>query len=111
MEGIEHTPTRLIALRLGTIDSLVVKEAHTPVAFKLNITDPLTDAQLNLLSLASPWKPMTVHAVLGEWNEALKSFDASITVIEAPSKPIAPKHMKTLRWGQVKRKRGFVSHD
>jgi hypothetical protein len=111
MEGKEIQHTRLTALRLERIDSLVVKEPHTPVTFKLNLVDPLSDAQLNLLTLASPWKPMMVDAILGEWNERGKSFDAVIAVIETPSKSVAPKHVKKLRWGQVKRKRGFISHD
>ena len=103
--------TRLVALRLEALDSLVVKEPHTPVAFKLNLTDPLSDAQLHMLTLASPWKPMNIESTISGWNERLQCFDATISVIETPSKKPTPQPMKQLKWGQVKRKRGFVSHD
>jgi hypothetical protein len=105
------TTTRLTALRLIGIDSLIVKEPMLPVAFKLSIIDPLSDAQLNRLVLATPWKPITVEAHVGGWNECTNSFDATIVLIENPPKPPHTEFKKTLRWGQVKQKRGFVFHD
>ena len=102
---------RLAALRLIKIDLLLVKESLTPVAYMLKITEPLTDAQLNRLALATPWAPVMIEACVGTWNDKSAWFDASITQIETTSKIAAVKHKKTLQWGQVKRKRGFISHD
>jgi hypothetical protein len=104
--------TRLTALKLITIDTLLVKESYLPNAFKLNITEPLTAMQLNHLVLASPWKPTQIEAHVGDWNEDTGSFDAIVVVIETPPRiPTTTKNKKTLRWGQNKRKRGFISHD
>ena len=108
----QREPHRLVALRLETIDTLVVKEPHTPVTFRLNIVEPLATAQLNLLATTSPWKALTVGTEIHGWNSRLQCFDATISIIEGhPRLPAPPKHTRRLRWGQVKRKRGFVSHD
>jgi hypothetical protein len=101
----------LIALRLTTLNTLLVKEIDTPVSFKLNIVDPLTDQQTRMLSVATPWRPLKILAQLGDWNEPLQAADAVVLVIETPPKSHAPKHKATLRWGLVKRKRGYFSHD
>ena len=101
----------MIALRLEKLDALVVKAPHTPITFNLNIIEPLTSAQLNLLSVAAPWRTMTVETEIHGWNSDLQRFDATISVIEGHPRIQAPKHTKRLRWGQVKRKRGFISHD
>jgi hypothetical protein len=82
-----------------------------PVALKLNAVEPLADAQMRLLCLASPWNPFMIRARLGEWNDALQAFDAVVVEIESPPKLPAPEHRKTLRWGLQKRKRGLISHD
>ena len=103
--------TRLTALKLVKLDLLMVKEPLTPVAFMLKLTEALTDAQLNLLGLATPWTPVTVEACVGTFNESTRCFNASITLIEAPSRIPTTKHKKTLQWGQVKRKRGYISYD
>ena len=102
---------RLTALRLVKIDILIVKESLTPVAYMLKITEPLTDAQLKRLTLATPWAPVIIEACVGAWDENAAWFDASISLIETQSKIAAAKHKKTLQWGQVKRQRGFISHD
>ncbi len=103
--------TRLMAIRLIRIDTLMVKEPLLPIAYKINITEQLTEAQLNRLALVSPWMPMAIEVQLGDWNNAKGSFDATISSIESPPKTPAVKHKRTLRWGQVKRKRGYMSHD
>ena len=103
--------TRLMAIRLIKIDTLMVKEPLLPIAFKINITEQLTEAQLSRLVLASPWMPMAIEVQLGDWNNTKGSFDATISSIESLPKTPAVKHKKTLRWGQVKRKRGYMSHD
>lgn len=111
-KNTEMTVSRLAALRLTSIDTLTVKEPSLPVAYRLNITEPLSNAQLNRLVLATPWKPMMIEATVGEWNDDTKSFDASIEVIESQPKIPTPKLKKnTLKWGHVKRKRGFVAYD
>lgn len=102
---------RLTALKLVNMSTLLVKETHTPVVFKLNLVEPLSNAQLNLLAVATPWKPSVIEAVVTQWNDEVQAFDASITTIETPPKTQTQKQSKTLRWGQVKRKRGFAFHD
>jgi hypothetical protein len=103
--------SRLAALRLINADTLLVKQTDQPVAFKLNVTDPLSDAQMRLLALASPWNHIIVHAHMGEWSDALQAYNTTITAIETPPRDPVLKHTKTLRWGLRKRKRGFISHD
>ncbi len=103
--------TRLVALKLVTIKSLLVKDLHTPAVFKLNITEPMLDAQLSLLALATPWKPTIIEAQIEEWDDETLAFKASIKTIEPPPKIQTQKQAKTLKWGQIKRKRGFISHD
>jgi hypothetical protein len=98
-------------MRLERMHLLVVKEPHTPITFKLNIIEPLTPGQLTLLALATPWKTIAVETEIHDWNSNTRCFDATISVIEGQPKTQAPKHMKRLRWGHVKRKRGFISHD
>ena len=99
------------AIKLIKHNSLLVKEPKRPVVFKLHITDPLTTAQMRMLAAATPYRPLTVTAQTGSWNDALKSMNATITTIESLPKPIPLKHSKTLRWGLMKRKHGFLSHD
>ena len=106
-----ETSVRLIALRLEKINLLVVKEPHTPITFCLNLIEPLTNAQSNLLAIAAPWRTMAVETEIHGWNSDLRCFDATISIIEGHLRIQAPKHMKRLRWGHVKRKRGFISHD
>jgi len=103
--------TRLVALKLVTVKSLLVKDPHTPAVFKLNFAEPLLDAQLSLLALATPWKPTIIEARIEEWDDEVLAFKASIETIESPPKIQLQKQARTLKWGQVKRKRGFVSHD
>jgi hypothetical protein len=101
----------LMALRLTKLNTILVKEIDTPVSFILNITDPLTDHQTRMLSVAAPWRPLKILAHVGEWNNILQAMDAEVLVIETPPKQQAPKHKQSLRWGLVKRKRGYFSHD
>jgi hypothetical protein len=103
--------SRLTALRLTKLNSLLVKEQQSPVTFKMNIVEPLSEAQLNCLVQATPWNPTTIEAQIGPWNPELASFDATITLIEMPSKIPTQTHRKVLKWGHVKRKRGYLSHD
>jgi hypothetical protein len=103
--------TKFTALKLIKTNILLVKELNQPVCLKLNITEPLTDTQMRLLALATPWKPITIGAQISEWNNALQALDAVIAAIETQGKIPVQKHHKTLRWGLVKRKRGFISHD
>ena len=104
-------PTKFVALKLISANILLVKEPNQPVCLKLSITEPLTDTQMRLLALATPWNPITIGAHTSEWNNTLQTLDAEITAIETHGKLPVQKHHKTLRWGLVKRKRGFISHD
>jgi transcriptional regulator len=104
-------PTKFVALKLISTNILLVKEPNQPVCLKLSITESLTDTQMRLLALATPWNPITIGAHTSEWNNALQTLDAEITAIETHGKLPVQKHHKTLRWGLVKRKRGFISHD
>jgi hypothetical protein len=96
---------------LTKLNCLLVKEQRLPVTFKLNIVEPLSEAQLNCLVQATPWNPTTIEAQIGPWNQGLASFDATITLIEMPSKIPIQTHRKVLKWGHVKRKKGYLSHD
>jgi hypothetical protein len=102
---------RFAAIRLVKSDTLLVKTPDQPVSLKLNLVDPLTNAQMRLLAQASPWNPLIIIAQLGKWNDELLAINATVTEIESPPRNIPPKHTKKLRWGLIKRKRGFISHD
>ena len=103
--------TKFAAIKLIKHDTLLVKELKNPVAFKLNIVDPLTTAQMGMLALASPYKPLIITAKLGSWNNQAQAMDAEVNTIESLSKPPTLKHRNVLRWGLSKRKRGFLAHD
>ena len=102
---------RFAAMKLIAHDTLLVKETANPVAFKLHITDPLTAAQMGMLALASPYKPLIITVETGQWNDALQAMDAKIDTIESHPKIPPLKHRSVLRWGLVKRKRGYLYHD
>jgi hypothetical protein len=102
---------RFAAIRLVKADTLLVKKTDQPVSLKLNLVDPLTDAQMRLLAQASPWSPLIILVQLGQWNDRLLALDAVVTEIESPPRNLVHKHTNKLRWGLVKRKRGFFSHD
>lgn len=100
-----------VALRLIKSNKLLVKEPNTPLTLKLNLVEPLTDAQFRLLSMATPSNPINITAYVGKWTTYQQAFDSYVVLIESPYKPPIHQHTKTLRWGLSKRKRGFISHD
>jgi hypothetical protein len=109
--GPMNQTSRLVALKLIKLDTILVKEINSPVSFKLTLSEPLTDPQLHMLSPTTPWNPLKITACIGEWNDSLQAFNATVSMIEAPARKPTIKRPMTLRWGLVKRKRGFLSHD
>ena len=105
-----HIIMRLAVLRMASTDLVYAKEPTSPVVLALRMTDPLSDLQVRHLSVAAPWNPIMVEAVVDDaWGGS--GFGASISSIETlPRIPLVqPK--RRLREGQFKRKRGFLFHD
>lgn len=109
------TRQRLVALRLIDINTVLVKEEanNSPVVFRLHLGGSeeraLSDQQLRMLSVATPWDPINIEAEVGAWDDGRCAAEAAITAIEAPPPPAAPSHYRRapgLRWGLAKRKRG-----
>jgi hypothetical protein len=102
---------RLAALRLANCNVLYAKEPNSPVVLALFMLEPLSDAQLRHLSVASPWNPVMIDADVDySWHEGY-GFGASISSIETlPRIAIIPPK-RHLRPGVYKRKRGFLFHD
>jgi len=110
-ENQMNTQAKFAAIKLIKHDTLLVKTPDQPITIKLNITDPLTTAQMRMLATASPYSPLIINTQVGKWNDDLQAMDAKIVTIESLSKQPVSKHRNTLRWGLVKRKRGYFSHD
>lgn len=105
------TTTRLSVLRLASTNIAYAKENGSPVVLALCLLEPLTDLQLRHLSVATPWNPITVEAVVDDaWHDGL-GFGASIVSIETLPKVAIAQPRRRLRAGIYKRKRGFLFHD
>ena len=72
---------RYAALRLARADLLIVKEPSEPCALALRPTEPLCDAQIRRLALATPWNPVMIQASVGRWDT--NAFEADIHTIES----------------------------
>lgn len=86
--------TRFSVLRLCHMNKLVVKEPNDPCVILLKPSDPLSDAQLRRLVLATPWAPVMVEAEIEGWNASDNTFNAQIESIETIPKipqPLKPK--------------------
>ena len=86
---------RLAVLRQCSMSKLVVKEPNEPCVFILKLSESPSDAQLRRLVAASPWNPVMIEVMLGDWNAEDNTFDAEIQTIE--SMPRIPAPMKPRR--------------
>jgi hypothetical protein len=81
---------RYATLRLARADLLIVKEPSEPCVMAFRPSEPLSDAQLRRLALATPWDPIMIQARPGRWED--NAFDAEVNGIESQIKfPEAPK--------------------
>jgi hypothetical protein len=101
---------RFAVLRLVGVDTVYAKEPDSPVVVSLHLLEPLSDAQLRHLAIASPWNPVIVEACMDcVWDGS--GFGARINVIETTPKVPLYHPKRRLREGLYKRKRGFLFHD
>jgi hypothetical protein len=86
--------SRLAVIRQPSLSTLVVKEPNEPRVFIIKLSEPLSDAQLRRLVVASPWNPVMIEAVMGPWDSSDNTFDAEIQTVECMPKippPLKPK--------------------
>ena len=98
---------RLVVIRLHDLYTCVAKAADSPVVSILRFTDPLSEPQLRILSLATPFAPVVVTAnVSDDW--VCGAWRAELVTVESPVKmPVVSKKRK-IRAGVAVRKRGGV---
>lgn len=97
---------RYAVLRLLTTRRILAKDG--PCAFVLEPADPLADAQLRMLAVATPWNPVMMEATDPVWDG--RAFVADVTSIESqPRPPPMPKSRRVQRL--VRRNPRFIGAD
>ena len=98
---------RLVVIRLHDLYTCVAKAEKSPVVSIIRFTDPLSEPQLRILSLATPFAPVVITAnVSDDW--VCGAWRAELVTVESPVKMPVFGRKRRVRVGVAVRKRGGV---
>jgi hypothetical protein len=96
---------RLSVIRLHNLHFCITKASNSAVILPLHFRDALSEPQLRILALATPFAPVTITAKVSEdWADG--AFPAELVTVETPPRVSAPRRQRKIREGVTVRKRG-----
>ena len=97
----------LSVIRLHNLHFCVAKAPRSAVILPLHFRDALSEPQLLILALATPFAPVTITARVSQnWTNG--AFPAELLTVESPTRVPGPKRQRKMREGVSVRKRGGV---
>jgi hypothetical protein len=98
---------RLAVLRLHDLQTCIAKAPISAVVLPLRFNQALSEPQLRILALATPFIPVMITVrVSDKWTD--NAFPAEIITVESPPRVPNFKRLRKIRTGLAVRKRGGV---